>query len=449
MTAGGAMPLLQRVWRRHRHLLAVLAALFAGLGLALSEACAAEDLMAVYEQARAADPLLAAAEARLGVQREAAVQARAALLPQWRLDAGEVRVLDGGARGHELGTRLQQPLLDLGRMRTLDAERTLTTAQETRRRAAEQSLAARVAQAYFGLLSAQAALATARTNESAFAAQVAHTEARFGSGLAAAVDVEQSRTYHALSRGATVQAQRALDQARAAIAQLTGRTPGALRPLAPALRPEPPRPADPEAWVARALEANPELQALALDLEAGERRIAAARAVHAPTLIASLDSQRAGGPAVAAAERGRTTTTVALQLSVPLFAGGATESAVRQAAYRRDLAREDLQAARLAVARETHAQHAALLAAAALLETTAEAVDAARRALEATRTGQALGTRSNTDLLLAIQTQAEARNAHDQARHAWVLARLLLLQAAGSLGPNELAAANALLQGDR
>ena len=52
-----------------------------------------------------------------------------------------------------------------------------------------------------------------------------------------------------------------------------------------------------------------------------------------------------------------------------------------------------------------------------------------------------------TDLLLAIQTQTTAQNAHDQARHGYVLARLLLQQAAGALGEAELTAVNQWLLG--
>jgi outer membrane protein len=74
------------------------------------------------------------------------------------------------------------------------------------------------------------------------------------------------------------------------------------------------------------------------------------------------------------------------------------------------------------------------------------AVDAAERALAATRTGLTLGTRSTTDLLLAIQTLTAAQNAQTQARHRHVLALLALHQAAGSLGDAELATVNALLE---
>ena len=59
---------------------------------------------------------------------------------------------------------------------------------------------------------------------------------------------------------------------------------------------------------------------------------------------------------------------------------------------------------------------------------------------------QPLGTRTMSDLLQAIQTQAAAQNAEAQARHRYVLATLLLQQAAGSLGEAELAAVNLLLK---
>lgn len=92
------------------------------------------------------------------------------------------------------------------------------------------------------------------------------------------------------------------------------------------------------------------------------------------------------------------------------------------------------------------AEHLAVGQGAAQLRSAQSAVAAAERALGATRTGLALGTRSTTDLLLAIQTLGAAQNAQAQARHHHVLALLALHQAAGSLGDAELAAVNSLLE---
>ncbi|MFO1337862.1 MAG: TolC family outer membrane protein [Burkholderiaceae bacterium] len=424
-----------------RGCIALLAALWF-VGAARAEP--AQDLLQVYAQARAADPVLAAADAQRGVQRELAVQARAALLPQWQLDASDTRDQQDGARLRSWGSSVSQVLFDLGKLRTWDAERTLESAQDLRLRAAEQALCARVATAYFGVLSAQAALATTQANEQAFAAQVDQAQKRFDAGLSAQVDVQQALAYHALARGSTLQAAQALADAREALAQITGQAPGALRPLAPALPALLPEPALPQAWVDRALQANPLLLSQGRVVDASEQRIAAARAAHWPSLSAGLDSSRANGSTGAGLtdEQRRGGTQFALRLTVPLFAGGATQSRVRQAGHERVLAQDDYELARRALVRETQAQYQAVVSGVALMDSSRAAVAAADQALASTRTGQSLGTRTMTDLLLAIQTQTAAQAAHDQARHNYVLARLLLQQAAGALGETELAAVN-------
>ncbi|MBT9501457.1 MAG: TolC family outer membrane protein [Burkholderiaceae bacterium] len=425
---------------RHRAQCLLAAALCAPL------LASAEDLLEVYAQARASDPMLAIAASLRGEHGERVTQARAALLPQWSLGAAELRGPQNGGREHQLTSSLSQVLVDLGRLRQWDAAQSLLSAEEARLRAAEQALCARVAGAYFGVLSAQASLGTAQANEDAFAQQVGQAQSRFESGISAAVDVEQARTYHALSQGATVQAREALADAREALAQITGRTPGVLRPLAAELQALPPEPLAAEAWVNQALLANPQLQASRYGLTASEQRIEAARAAHLPTLSLGLDSERRSGSAVAPQDAGRANTTLGLRLSIPLFAGGATESLKRQAVHQRDAAREGLESARRALVRETQGQYQAVMSGVALMRSTRAAVDAATRALASTRTGQALGTRTMTDLLLAIQSQTAAQNAHEQARHRYVLAKLLLQQAAGALGEAELSAVNLLLK---
>lgn len=404
----------------------------------------AQSLLEVYAQARAADPLLAQAEAQRGVQQELAAQTRAVLLPQWSLYASDS---SNGQRGNEVGSNVSQVLVDLGQFQRVQAANTLVTAQDASLRAAEQALCARVATDYFAVLSAQAALATAQANEDAFAQQVDQAQKRYASGLAAMVDVEQARTYHALARGTTVQAQQSVQDAGQALAQITGQSPGTLRPLAAQLHALPPAPQDVDAWVTQALRNNPQLQAQKLQLEASEQGIGAARAAHLPTVGLRLDSQRLSGDGVASDAAGRVNNTLALRLTVPLLAGGATQSQTRQASYQRDAARHGLEATRRAVVRETQAQYQAVLAGVALLDSSGAAVLAADRALAATRAGQALGTRGMTDLLLAIQTQAAAQNAWAQARHRYVLATLLLQQATGTLGEAALANVNQLLEG--
>ena len=418
------------------------------LSLCTARSVRAENLLEVYAQARAADPQLAIADAQRGVQQEVAALTRAGLLPQWSVNASESSYSNTGLRSNQVVSNVSQVLVDLSLFQRLQAANTLTSAQEANQRAAEQDLCARVASAYFGVLSAQAAMTTAQANEDAFAQQVDQAEKRYASGLSAMIDVEQARTYHALSRGTTVQAQIALRDAREALTQITGRTAGNLQTLSLQLQPTPPAPQDASIWVAQALQNNPALKAQQLQLEASEQAIGAARSGHLPTVGLALDSQRLGGDGYAGADNGRFNNTLAVRLTVPLFAGGAIRAQTRQAVFQRDAAQQSLELARRAVVRETQAQYQAVMSGMALIESTGAAVAAADRALAATRAGQALGTRGMTDLLLAIQSQAAAQSALAQSRHRYVLATLLLQQASGTLNESSLANVNQLLQGN-
>jgi outer membrane protein len=403
------------------------------------QALAADDLLTVYAQARAADPQLAAASAQRGAQDQAALIARAALLPQWQLSASDTRNTADGSRSHQLSSSISQTLLDLARSRSWSAAQTQAAAEAARVRLAEQELCARVARAYFGVLSAQASLAAAQANEDAFAAQAAQSQSRLAAGLSAQLDVDQARAYYELAKGNTVQALQVLAAARDGLTQLSGKAPAALKPLRAELPEAALRPAESAAWVEQAQRLHPQLQAQALSVAASEERVAAARAGHWPTLALALEGGRNGS---------NNPTQVALRLNVPLFAGGATQSSVQQAAYQRDVQREDLETQRRAVVREVQLQFQAVQSSQALMHSARAAVAAAGRALASTRVGQNLGTRSLTDLLLAIQTQTSAQNALDQARHAYVLARLLLHNAAGTLGETTLAEVNPWLEGN-
>jgi len=422
----------------------LLIALAASLACAASFSAAAEDLLAVYADARAADPLLAVSRAQSGVQQELAVQARAGLLPQWSASATQTRNQPGSNDFSQVASTLSQPVFDLGRMRQWDAARTLASAQGAAVSAAEQDLCERVVRAYFGVLTAQAALTTAEANEGALSQQVAQAEDRLKAGLSAAVDVEQARTFFALAQGGTEQSRQALADAREALAQITGHAPGELLPLATDIATPPPEPRDATAWVARAEQANPALLAQQLVVKSGDESISAARAGHLPTLNLGVISQRQHG--WNATDPGRTDTQIGVTLNIPIFAGGAVQSQVRQAAYQREIAADQAEATRRGIARDVQAQFRAVESGIKLIESGRAAVQAADLAVASMRAGFQLGTRTMTDLLLAIQNQAAAQNAFEQARHGYVLATLLLQGAAGGLDAEALAHVNALLR---
>jgi len=436
-----------------------LAVLVAALALPLAAAAQVQDLLDAYRLARAGDPVVRAAEANLRSVGEVVVQARAPLLPQAAAAVGLAQThgpdtsvngtLDSvSVRSRDVGATVSQVLVDVGQFARLEAAKSRESSEQSIYRAAEQALIVRVAQAYFDVLIASDLLATTEANEAAYLQQVTQSQERYRQGLIAMVDVDQARAYHASARSATIAARKAVGDAVAALAEITGVRSERLRTLredAPLIRPVP---EEPQAWVSAALAGNPLIAAQQRTLEGAGHLIEAARSGHLPTVNATLDVGRpAAWPGGDVSGRdGRTVTTVGVLLRIPLFTGGLTQSSVRQALAQRDVADADLESVRRRVARETLDHHSDVLAAIGQIEASRIAVDAAGKALASTRVGQQLGTHTMTDLLLAIQTLSSAQLSHSQARHRYVLSQLLLKQAAGQVGEADLRLVNALLR---
>jgi outer membrane protein len=428
--------------------------LAAALGAAGPASAQVRDLLDAYAEARAGDPVLRAADANLRAVGEGIVQARAPLLPQATAAAGLAQTHgpdsfgnDASIRSRDVGASVSQVLLDVGQLSRLSYAKARDRAEQATYRAAEQALSTRVARAYFDVLTALDALATTEANEAAYLQQVTQSDQRYRSGLVAMVDVDQARAYHASARAATIAARKTLDDAMAALAEVTGLRFDRIKTLRaelPLLRPEP---ADPQAWVDVALRDNPLIEAQQRNVEAAGHLVDAARAGHLPTVSASLDVGRPaswpGGDLVG--RDGRTVTTVGVLLRIPLFAGGLTQSSVRQALAQRDVNDADLETLRRRIGRETLDRYSDVVAALGQIEATRIAVEAATKALASTRVGQQVGTQTMTDLLLAIQTLSSAQLAHSQARHRFVLGQLLLKQSAGQVGEADLRLVNALL----
>ncbi|GIX37797.1 MAG: membrane protein [Silanimonas sp.] len=448
------------------------------LALGLAAPAWSADLLEAYELARQGDPQLAAAEARAAAARAGVDRARAALLPQVaatasltdsdgdstsfgsRPDGSGGVVFDRNSssqdsRNRTYGINLTQSVYDHANYTRLKAARAAAAEAEAQRLAAEQALAVRVATAYFNTLTSIEALASARAQEAAAKRQLDQAETRLEVGLAPITDVHEARASYDGARANAIAAATRLDDAREALAEITGRPLAGLRGLAPDYQPTLADTEGLEAWVQRALEGNPGLQAAALALEGAEANVATARAGHLPTLSlsagrndsATWGNNTVGGitfPNDAASDGNR----VGLTLTVPIFAGGAVQAGVRQALASRDATAEQLEQQRRSIARQTRNAYRSLAAGAAEVEARRLAVVSAKAALEAGEAGLEVGTRTVVDVLLAQQTLFAAQTQFAQARHNFLVNELSLKQAAGSLSVEDIRAVNRLLVAD-
>lgn len=449
------------------------------LALAAAGSAGAADLMQAYELARQSDPQLAAVEAQRLATGEGVNQSRSALLPQVGASAGFTDSSgkssrftftedpDGGilfgreisrseSRSKDWSISLQQSLYDHSNYTRLQASRSRAGAADADYDAAVDGLALRVAQAYFTTLTAVDSLVFARADERAVKRQLDQAEQRFEVGLTAITDVHEARARYDASRAAAINAANALDDAREALAELTGQYLQNLQGLDENFRPSMPEPADLDQWVQTALNENPVLRSRALALEAAQQDIATARSAHLPTL--GLTAGRNGGPswgdAVLASGLTRPTSSetlgssISLNLNIPLYTGGRVQSQVRQAVYTRDANEDRLEQERRAVTRQTRNAYRAVLAGISEIEARAQALVSARSALEATEAGFEVGTRTIVDVLLSQQVLTSAQRDYSNARHNFLVNGLALKQAAGVIDVQDIAAVNRLLVRD-
>lgn len=450
---------------------------FAILLAGIAGSAHAADLMQAYELARQSDPQLSAAESRSLAQGEGVVQSRAALLPQLDGEVSWSRTETDTSGSQAFGTVVQPPsestgettsrgwgvslrqsLYDHGNYTRLSAAKARAAQSEAEYKAAQDALIVRVAEAYFNVLTAIETLASSRAEERSVKRQLDQAEKRLEVGLAPITDVHEARARYDTARANTIAAANALDDAREALAEITGQPMGGLQGLPADYKPADPSDLLSQDWVAVAMENNPSLLARELALTAAEKDVATARTGHLPSLglTASYTDGNSYGfsreifpaPDYSSFRNDSERTTVGVTLSVPLFAGGATQSGVRQALHLRDAVADDLEAERRAVVRSTRNAVRSLAAGAAEVEARRQSVISAQAAYEASEAGLEVGTRTIVDVLISQQALYQAQREYAQSRHAFLVNTLRLKQAAGTISLEDLQAVNRVLVAD-
>lgn len=421
----------------------------------------AADLLQVYEMARNGDPQLSAAESTRLFDKEGAVQARAALLPQINGEASltrnrtnpnhDVSSTSYTTKNRNYGISGSQTLVNFTQFANLRAQRELSKAADFNLDSANDDLIVRTSAAYFNVLVGIESLSAAQTNEAAAKKQFDFADKRLEVGLAPITDVHEARAQYDQARANTIIAQNTLADAYQALTELTGQPVTGLRALPADFRPElPAKYATVDQLVNEAVAQNPALKAQELQVSAAEASVSAARAGHLPTLSlgASVGRQASWGDVVGSGSNfspDARSNSVGLTLSVPIFSGGATQSGVRQALAQRDIAQDGYEQQKRALDRNTRNAYQTLVAGISEVEARRLAVVSAQSAYDASQVGLEVGTRTVLDVIQNQRILFSAQLEYANARYTFLQNRLQLGQAIGTLDIAELQDINRLL----
>ncbi|MFN3985334.1 MAG: TolC family outer membrane protein [Rhodocyclaceae bacterium] len=408
------------------------------------------DLMEVYRDAVAHDARFAAAQAQFQAGQERVVQARAGLLPSIGASAGANRnSVDPSAasrttyNSNSWGVQLTQPLYRVQNRIAARQGELQTEAAEVEFELARQDLILRVSEAYFNVLNAQDALSAVVQLRTAAAEQLEIARTSFEVGTVTITDVHEAQSRFDLAVAQVIAAESGLDVARQALAQVIGRDPEVLATLRPDVEFSPPQPANPLDWAAAAEQGGYAVQLQLLAREIAEQDVLSSRAGHYPTVDLVASHGHASRQSMSSGRAD--STTIGVQLNVPLYAGGAISSREREAAALRVKADSDVDDARRSAALAARQAFVGVTSGMAQIKALEAAEVSSNSALEANRLGYEVGVRINIDVLNAQTQLADTRRQLAQARYDTLLAQLRLKAAAGALGEDDIEAINALL----
>lgn len=432
--------------------------------LALSIHSSADSLLDIYNDALENDPQYKSAEFSYLAGKEIKVQGRAGLLPNISISAQtnwneyyQNGYLQNEYNNFSSSARLTQPLIRLDSWFKYRQSKFLTDAAEADFAYSQQALIVRTAELYFNVLRAIDNLSAARSEEKAIKKQLDQIRQRYEVGLAAVTEVQEAQLAFDLSLASRTRVEGEVYTAKEALNALVGREILSLDGLVNDLNVTNPVPASKEEWARKAVENNFRLQAANLRKFASKNNARSVASNHLPkvdivgvqteseTNQYAFDGLNTGGAFNITVPDETQRDTYSLQLSMPIFQGGAVISRTKQAYAESNKSSEDALFTERSVIQDVRSQYSNVVTLVANLRAQKQAVVSASSALEATKVGYEVGTRNIVDLLQAEKNLYSAERNLSNAKYDYLITTLRLHLAAGTLSPENLIEINNLL----
>jgi outer membrane protein len=416
----------------------------------------AGDLMQIYKEALANDAQFSSARAAKMAGQERSVQGRSALLPRVGFSGGVSKThsnfdpdigptVTSSSTGNSLGLSLSQPLFNWGAWESYEQSKLSVVLTDIQFAQAQQDLMLRVAQAYFDVLAAENTLKTLQDQKVATSEQLASAKRNFEVGTQTITDTHEAQSAYDLVSAQVLAGEGDLEVKRAALRQIIGKDAGALATLKDGVQLTSPMPAQINDWVASAEKQNFGVTSSQVNLEVAQREVKRSRAGHLPTVDFTASTGRSSGSTPGVPSGVSKPTTIGVQVNIPIFAGFATDSRVKETISLEDKARNDLEVSRRAAAQSARQSYIGVVSGLAQIKAFEAAEISSQSALDSTKLGYQVGVRINIDVLNAQQKLSNTRQSLAKARYDSILSGLRLKAAAGTLSEADLAQVNTFL----
>lgn len=430
---------------RHRFAASLLAGLLATSTWAQS-AAAPLTLPEAYDAALRFDAQYLIAVKELEAARQGVPLARAGLLPQVGFSASVSKVTGEREFGNALNQRvrvpldyeapqyslnLRAPLFNYEALSRLRQASSLAEGAEALLLARHMDLVNRLNAAYLGVLVAHEAVALAAEDLRSLRAQAESSRRRYTRGEGTVQEATAAEAAAELARTRLTRSQDDLAIARQGLQRITGLEAPALRAVPADFAGRPLTLPTLQAWIEQTLQNNPLLRFRSLNLDAAQHGIERQRAGHLPRLDLVAAASRAENDSVATLNQTTEQRSIGLQLSVPIFSGGAVEAGLAQSVAERDRAEQELRAEREGLLLEVERLYRLAVQGRERVAAQVQALGAAGVAVRAATRALDTGLGTAADFRAALARQAAARRDLIQARYEYLNQRAQLLVISG------------------
>ena len=411
----------------------------------------ATDLVDAYQAAQLQDSTFAAARAAQLAGKEKLTQGRAGLLPAVNLSANTAyndnqivgrRTTTFNSNAYSL--ILSQPLFRQQNWEMYSESELQVVVSDAQFKLAEQDLILRVSQAYFDVLMAQDSVRLAEAQKKAIAEQLAQAKRNFEVGTATVTDTYEAQARFDLVLSQEIVAASNLEIKKRALQQITNTEVGTLNSLGQAFSLETPQPADVQKWTEQAQQSSAQVEMAKAAADLADKEVARMFGGHLPTLdlVASYGNTQGNQLGT---DYNLTSKSVGVQFNLPIFQGGASQSKWREADANRDKAKQDLETAKRSVALLARQSYLGVENGISQVKALQQALKSSESLLDASKLGQSVGVRTNLDVLNAQQQLFSTQRDLLQAEYNYLMSRLRLQAAAGTLSATDVAGVNLAL----
>ena len=414
-------------------------------------------ILDLYHQAVQHDPTLASALSANQAAQEIIEQGKALYRPTVNFNAGastsrtHIRYLESTVppgsssfENYKASIEASQPIYRKQNLVQIEQSKTQVSQADKQLNLIKQDLILRTTQAYFDVLLAQDNIDLIAAQKAAILSQLDQAKAMFDVGTSTITDVNEAQARYDLILAQEVAAVNQYEITRRAVEAITGEIPNKLSTVNPDMQVTAISQSMQD-WQQVAIQNNLDLQIQQDALKLAEQNIESANAGHLPTLdaVASYsDSYANGSASVFSTGNELRNATIGLQLEIPLYAGGAVSSRVRQAVLNKQKAQDDIEIARRNTALETQRAYFNLSSSIAQVKALTQAVVSSQSQVDSSKLGYEVGVRTSVDVLNAEQQLFSAKRDLLQVRYNYLVNIIRLKAATGLLAEADLADIN-------